>query len=149
MNPSTFVINKVQLVPDMAQNTGGATSNTTASSSTSKGQGSSRYAHLSAPSKEWQEVGFRQDFRSFHVSLTESHFQFHNPEAVPTLIGSPEQLRNLMTTLKSTANASGLATVAEEGLEVKDFPVTTTDGATILCRTYTPTAGSDPYPGLV
>jgi hypothetical protein len=66
---------------------------------------------------------------------------------VPTLVGSPEHLRDIMAVLK--ARAQSLVPPITEGLVVKDVPMSTSDGYTIHLRIYTPTGRSGLGPGIV
>lgn len=75
------------------------------------------------------------------VNFTANPAQFINesaPDRVPQLVGSPQEMRDIMAKLK--VKATNMVPAITEGLDVKDISIVVSDGASILVRVYTPTS---------
>lgn len=75
--------------------------------------------------------------------------QFHSkqPDRVPKLVGTPQEMRDIMQVLK--AKATSMAPSIEDGITVQDLTYTAADGAQIPLRIYTPSGRSEAIPALV
>ncbi|KAF5004442.1 hypothetical protein FDECE_9080 [Fusarium decemcellulare] len=86
-------------------------------------------AHLGVPDAEWVT------------------FYSKNANKVPQLVGSPQQLRDVMERLKVQATGSVPSITA--GLSVKDVNITVSDGHEITLRIYTPSDRQSPGSGML
>lgn len=75
--------------------------------------------------------------------------QFHSkqPDRVPKLVGTPQEMRDIMQVLK--AKATSMAPSIEDGITIQDLTYTATDRAQIPVRIYAPSRRSEAGSALV
>lgn len=75
--------------------------------------------------------------------------QFHSkqPDRVPKLVGTPQEMRDIMQFLK--AKATSMAPSIVDGITIQDLTYTAADGAQIPVRIYTPSRRSEAGSALV
>ncbi|KAI0168550.1 Alpha/Beta hydrolase protein [Pestalotiopsis sp. NC0098] len=92
-------------------------------------QHKSRNYHLGNPAPEWTE------------------FYNRKPDRVPQLVGTPQEMRDVMKFLK--AKATGMVPPMEDGLVVQNLSYAASDGAEIPLRLYKPSGRSKAGPAIV
>lgn len=86
---------------------------------------------------------------AFRSCVDAYRLQFHSkqPNRVPKLVGTPQEMRDIMQVLK--AKATSMAPSIEDGITIQDLTYTAADGTQIPVRIYTPSRRSEAGSALV